>query len=244
MPYIVVNPASAAAAPVTTAGAPKTSVGQTLADLREDLWEELAKRADATPTLRDKWINKAYEFMCGILNLNDLKADVAFNLVAGQPLYNLPQAAAAVLGVHVIDDVNYPTDGGIDLVGMDYNLYLKLPSDDVGLPRSYFVESRVLGIYATPRETTSAVLSFKVRPDPLVLDTDSPILPVEFHETLLLRAKHTAMRALKDYTGAGLARNDFVSDIRAIQDNDARTQSEIPHSIRPARKASDLNRLR
>lgn len=244
MPYIVVNPLTAAAAPATTAGAPKMSVGATLASLRADLLGELANRSDATPTKLNSWINKAYEYMCSILDLDDLKADAAFNLVADQPLYNLPEAAASVQGVRVIDTANYPIDGGINLTGMDFDLYSKLPNDTVGLPRAYFVKSRVLGIYATPRVTTSAVLSFKVRPDPLVADTDSPILPPEFHETLLLRAKHTAMRALKDYTGAGLARNDFVADIRAINDNDAATKAEVPHSVRPIFKASDLNRLR
>jgi hypothetical protein len=242
VPYVQLDSTLAAAAPTTNAGAPLTSLGDTLADFRSDLIQELGNRSDLAGGV-DRYINKAYKYLCSVLTIKETFAEVLLNLVADQSLYNIPNSVAWVRSLSIQDTVNYPVAGGAKLVPMDLDEYRKLPDDTVNLPGNYFREQRIIGIYPTPRASYNVIMNFKVRPDPLVNDTDSPILPVDFHETLLLRAKHTAFRALKDYVAAGIARNDMVTDLRSIENTDAMEQGEIPSGIRPIRRASQLNDL-
>jgi hypothetical protein len=242
MPYILLNPATAAAAPASTAGAPLTSVGATLATLQADLREELGNRSDVDDPKAAKWINKAYQYLCSILTIKELFRELTINTVAAQPLYLIPTNVAFVRQVSLIDAVTYPVEGGIDLSPIDFDTYRKLPDDATNYPSAWFREQRMIVIYPTPRAVYPISIDFKVRPADLVNPTDSPIIPAEFHEALLLRAKHTAWRALKAFTEAGMARNDFVTDLGAVENTDAK--EEVFGSVRPVRSARDINRLR
>jgi hypothetical protein len=89
-----------------------------------------------------------------------------------------------------------------------------------------------------PKPASSAFLSidFRVRPSRLTLETHSPILPEEFHEPILLRARYVAFRGLKMFNEAAIAQNDFVSSIREITNTDAEEMKGKQASFRPARE--------
>ena len=246
MPYIVLDPTTATVIPAGTLGVPRTSYGKTLADFRAELREELGNRSDiATNDVRvDNWINKAYRYVCSIITVKESFAPISFSLVAGQPLYLLPDAVSWVKDAALADTTDYPISGGSPLTPMDLDTYRKLPENTQGLPEfptAYFREGRMLVIYPTPTAVQTVVLNVKVRPKPMTGTTDSPYLPEEFHDSILLRAKHVGFRALKAYTEAGIARNDFVSDIETLEDADSK--EEVQASVRPARSERDLRRM-
>lgn len=241
MPFLHLDPALSTPI-VSTAGAPLTSVGETLASLQEDLIEELGNR-DPGSVKTAKWINRAYKYLASILDIKQLFASIQFNSTANQPIYQLPANVAWVRELSVVDPGNYPS-GGYNLIPIDADTYRKLSDDDTNLPANYFREGNLLVLYPTPREVKTYALEARIRPAPLVNPTDSPIIPPEYHEALLLRAKHVAFRALKSYTESGIARNDMISDLRGVEDSDANEDAEIPRGVRPIRDQRDYNRLR
>lgn len=244
MPYILLDPLVAAAAPATTAGQPLTSVGETLSTLQTTLQEEMGNRGDVDAVKAAKWINTAYKYLCSVLNIKDLFPEVALSLTSGQSLYLIPSSVAWVKSIALVDAVNNPVNGGEPLTSIDDNTFRKLPEDTINFPSMYLRDQRLVAIYPEPRASYTAIMKFKVRPSDLVSSTDSPILPPEFHEALVLRAKHVGFRTLKNHVESGIARNDFATDIRSIEDADAMERNEMPMGVRPIRKASDFKRLR
>lgn len=243
MPYIVLDPSTAAAAPTTVAGAPLTSVGETLLSLRTELAAELAGRSDVTPARLNTWINYAYRNITAILTIKELFASIALNIVAGQPLYLLPIQVAWIKRLGVQDPVDYTIWGGRELNMIDETTYRSLPTL-TGEPRSFFRSQRMVVIYPTPIAARVAPLDFRVRVNDLVNDTDSPLLPIEFHVPILLKARVRGLRALLNYKDAAEAQNDFVSEITPLLNTDAAESENQYGVVQPMHRKASLFRTR
>lgn len=246
MPYRALDPSTAATAPVTTAGAPLVSVGETLFSLRSELLLEIGSRSDVDPTRLNKWINWAYRNLAGMLKVGEMKRSMVFNTVAGQPFYLLPVQVRSIRAISVEDSTNFYR-GGTKLTLSDEDEYKRQPDSartyNKG-PRKYFRYNRMVVVYPDPVAVQPLDMEFWVRPDDLTDDTHSPILPIEFHEPLLLHSRHRAWRSLQEFQKANLAANDFLQVLRPLIDTDAEEAGEAPRGLTVARKASDLTRAR
>lgn len=251
MPYRVLDPTIAAAAPATTAGAPLTSSGETLLSFRSELIEELQAKTDMTPSRLDKWINKAYRQTAAMLDLKELWASVGLSLVASQPFYLIPPSVAWIKRVSVADTTSYVMDGGRPLDMIEEATYRGLPDDSIevqlsyGFPRAYFRYGRMVVFWPYPGGTLTAPMEFRVRPLDLVNDTDSPLLPSEFHETIMLYAKARALRGTgAEYGEVQAATNDAVSSLRPLLNTDAEENEAREISLAPVRSHSSVYRRR
>lgn len=241
MPYAVLDESTAAAAFVTTQGAPLNSVGETLASLREELLAQLLNRDDVTPARLDRWINWANRNVSSMLTLKECFGSSLISVVASQPFYLLPIQVAWIKRLSVSDAETYMVDEGRELDMIDEAKYRTLPVED-GEPTQYFRWRRMAVLWPTPETDRSLSLDYKVRFDDLVEETDSPVLPPEFHEAILLSAVHRAYRSLKDAANAQLAYNDFLTCIRPLQNTDAEETTAQNGTFRPARHQRDLYR--
>lgn len=229
MPWTVLDPAAAAAAPVTTAGAPLTSVGETFLSLRTSLKSQLANRADANTTKLGPWVNRAYRHLCAMLPLPELNYSFGFNLILGQPAYNLPVTAAgnaAVSAIYkgAIENPDLYRNGGAPLEFISEKQYRDLPVRDDD-PRAFLRHRSMVVFWPTPTTARSVVFDGRIRPQDLVADTDSPFLPIEWHEAILLAARYRALRDLREWKESAIANNDFVAYIRTIRDEAAEEQA-------------------
>lgn len=247
MPFRALDPTTAAAAPVVTFGAPLTSSGETLASLRAELLLELGSRGDTDTTRLNKWINWGYRNLCGMLKLQELKASFQINGVVGQPFYLLPRQVRSIRNISVRNSVYY-MKGGINLLLSNEEEY-KRQADNAAFvppvaPLNYFRYNRMLVVYPDFISVLTLDLEVWIRPDNLVNDTDSPILPEEFHEPLLLHARYKGFRSLRLYKEASSAQNDFVATLRPLIDTDGEEEENSPRGLTVARKASDLTSVR
>lgn len=217
MPYIVLDEASAQAAPTLTVGQPRTSVGETLASLRTELAAQLGNRDEADATRLNKWINWAYIDLWTSLKLEEAESSFSFNTVSGQALYALPFQVGTTIGASVVDSSN--TYGGVPLEKTDLRMYRML-EDESDRPRKYFRTNNVLVLYPTPDAVYTVVVDFLSRPLPLVNDTDSPALDREWHEAILLNARKKGFSALLEFDKAMPAENDYISNVRRREDRD------------------------
>lgn len=247
MPFRALDPTTAVAAPVTTLGAPLTSVGETLSSLRSELFLQLGSRADTDNPRLNKWLNWAYRNLAGMLKLGELKGSLRIDLVVDQPFYKVPIQVRSVINLSVRDSTRY-YKGGINLLKSDEYEYRRYADNAATKPYlsplNWFRFGRMLVVFPDPVYVLPVDMEFWIRPDDMVADTDSPILPPEFHEPLLLHARHRAFRSLRLYTEAKEAENDFLVALRPLIDNDAEEEAEAPRGLTVARKASDLTRVR
>lgn len=221
MPYVAIEESAATLITLGNLGAPFTSIGETLASLRQELILQLGSRTDVTPERARLWINYAYRALCASLEIDDLKASVSFSLTAGQPFYLLPRSVFSIRGIAVVDTQTYGDLGGKLLKKIDLDLY-RMRSNLTEEPREYFRERNVLVFWPTPKNTRTVSLDFWIKPDDLVNDTDSPILPIEWHETILASARKKGYSALQDFEKADVAQNDFVDNVRTKEDREER----------------------
>lgn len=241
MPFTVLNESTAAAAFTTTAGAPLTSVGETLASLREELQEQIGNRDDIDSARFDRWINWGYRNVASMFTLKELMGSASIAVVAEQPFYLIPPQVAWVDYLAVSDSTTYPVSEGRELEKIDLDIYRKLDVLDEE-PTKYFRWRRMLVLWATPLNDRTLTCEFKVRPDDLEEETDSPLLPQEFHEAILLSARHRAFRSLMNSKMAQEAMNDFLVCIRPLQNTDAEEAVTANGTMTPIRYKRDLYR--
>jgi hypothetical protein len=248
MPYILLDPATAEAAPVTTAGAPLTPVlpattlpGMNLAEMRTQLDIQLGGRMDFDDTMFDLWINQSYSDLCSSLEIPELNSSLLITTVVGQPLYNLPPQVRAIDIISVIDSTTYGDLGGAKLTKIDKNRYRRSPNLQ-NEPREYFRQDKMLVLWPTPSAARSLSIDYFIRPDWLTDEDHYPIIPPEWHEVIVRNARTKAHSDLREFESAGITNNEVVglvrrkSDPEAAEDEDRVIGSSVP------RRRSQLSR--
>jgi hypothetical protein len=248
MPYRLLDPSTAAAAPATTAGDPLPSIGETLSTARTELFLELGSPGNAPNVLGgrlDRWLNWAYRSMMSSLKIKECFASVTRALVVDQPFYALPRAVASVRRVSVINAAIY-SSGGRPLLPISEEQYTRLPDADAE-PTNYFRygrgDSRMLVVYPDPTYVRTIIIDFRIRPEDLTADNHSPILPQEFHEAWLLKARWRAFRSLRDKVNARIAKNDYLDAIREIESTDADEDGQLPAGVSFIKNPKHLVRI-
>lgn len=252
MPFTVLDPSTAEAAPVTSIGAPGSD-GMQLQDIREEILLDLQGRTDIVVgddyTRLDRWINWGYLNMCQLLDIKELWASLAITTVADQPLYTMPAALAWIKKVVVDDPTEFVLLGGEELAEIDLDTYRGLPdSDEVDftplLPQSWFRYQRMAVLWPTPDAAYDLAIDCRIRPLPLTDPQDCPLLPEEFHEAIVYSALARAWRALRNPQAAAIAQNDALMVIRPLINTDAEERTAMHAGFAPARSRADLYRGR
>ena len=188
----------------------------------------------------DRWINWAYRNVGSMLTVKECFGSSLVSVVEEQPFYLLPIQVAWIKRLSVSDAVTYVQEGR-ELDMIDEAKYRTLPVE-TGEPTQYFRWRRMLVLWRTPENDRDLALDYRVRFDDLAEETDSPVLPPEFHEAILLSAVHRGYRSLRDHANAQLAYNDFLTCIRPLQNTDAEETVAQNGTFRPARSLRDTYR--
>lgn len=244
MPFRALTTATAQAAPVTLLGAPLVDVGETLLSLRDELNLDLGDRDDVDTTRLNRWINKAYRHLAASLDIQELHGSLIINTVVDQPFYLLPKQVHWITDLAISDEDNYPSEEGRQLSLIDRIGYRRLPVHDSGTPTKFFRFNKMLVIYPDPDDVYPLALDFKIRPDDMTADNHSPLLPVEWHEPLGLRAHRVALRSLRLHREGAVAQNNYVEAIRPMLDAEAEERTSMEAHVSPAREVRDTYRNR
>lgn len=235
MPYISLDPGNAQVAPATAIGDPLTNEGETLSSFRTELKASIVR--DIDPNRVDRWINLAYLHVAAMVTVSEMHGSMSITTLVDQPLYMLPSTVAWIKRIPLNDPALYPIVGGRDMQMIDLEGYRSLPdypATYVYSPYKWMRYGRMLALWPRPASAAAITIDFRIRPRRMSLDTHSPILPEEFHESILMRARYVAFRALKMFNEASLAQNDFVSSLREILNTDAEEMKGKRTSVSPA----------
>lgn len=246
MPYVVLDPTTAKAAPLVTLGAPLIETGWTLSQYQEELTADLAQRTEVIQDIG--WINlrirDAYWHTASMLTTSQLFASFPITLDINQPFYLLPPEVVYIRDIGIQDTVNYSLTGGRLFEKMDEKQYRKL-DDYTDEPYKWMrTQQNMLVLWPTPKVSRTIVVDVRIRPRPLVNAQDSPILPVELHEAISLAAYWRALKKLKDHTNAAIALNDYLTVLRPVLDADAEERAKQGSRLQPARSYGGYYRRR
>lgn len=234
MPFIVLDPGAAEAAPVTTLGEPLTSEGETLASMEDWLTAALGGRDDLSSARKRGWINDAYIDICTSNDLDELHGSISITTVAGQPLYLLAPVVSTIQGAALVDSL-LPS-GGIPLTKIDKGYYRTL-EDDEDRPQFFFREGNMMVVYPTPDKAYTIPIDFRITPLPLVEDTDSPILRLEWHRAIRLTARQMAFDDLQQFDKLPQAENSAVQTVRRRNNREAsEDEGRVVRSSVPGRE--------
>lgn len=245
MPYLVLDPTAAQAAPTVSFGAPETAathpLGKSLLAMRTRLILELGRRDDIPAPVWNEWINDAYNEFYASLPLPETQESYGQTLVAGQPLYLTPLSVDAIRTVSASDPAD--ATSGATLEKKDQVFYRKLPVRS-GQPEFWFHENRMLVFWPTPDAAYPVTIDCFVNPLPLTADTDYPALDDKWHEPLLKAAKYRAWEGVQNDAKAALVSNETSRLIQRRNDRDALDQDTEYPSMRPVFSHRDLMALR
>jgi hypothetical protein len=220
VPFLVIDPATAAAAPATTLGAPKVAQTETLSTMRAWLKRALLGRTQGLEDATfNEWINDAYLDICTSLDIDELKGSLAFSLTAGQSLYKIPSIVSTFLSPLGLVDSTMST-GGQPLDKVDKSWFREQP-DESNRPKYFFREGELLVIHPTPDKSYTLNVDFRIRPLPMTLDTHSPILSAEWYRPIRLNARQMAFDDLQEFEKVPPAQNSVVAAVRKRNDREA-----------------------
>lgn len=245
MPFTVLDPSTAALAPSTTIGQPYEAIGETLFSMQLDITDNLQSRTDIA-TRTQGWINKAYRNVAAMLEMNELYASIQLEVVAGQPFYLIPDVVSWITWIGNEDSNDY-FDGGRGFEMIDVQGYRMLPDSSAFgsstlLPVQYFRYGRMVVLYPTPSIDLTVTMDFRVRPVDLTQPDDSPIIPVEFHEVVMLMGLARACRSVGLRGDGDKWFNDAITTLRPILNTDASERDSMHMSMQPIRQKSQLYR--
>jgi hypothetical protein len=219
MPFIVLSPADAQAAPTVTIGAPLISQGETLESMRNDLDLELGSRPDVDEDRLDRWINRAYFDMATALQFPELEGSFELSTVAAEHLYLVPSHLLKILDISLTLDRSY---------------FRRLRVSD-GDPKIYHRTGSLLVIYPAPEEVRAIAIDARFRPIALTAAHHSPVFGQEWHEGVQLLARVKAHKALLEWDLAREAENEWTAWMRRREDpagaeDEGRViKSSVPH---------------
>jgi len=248
MPWLPFDPAAAAAAQVVTLGAPRTSIGMTLATLRARLIRGLGGRSDVADDQAqlDEWINEGYRYLCSMVQLPETKLSYALPVVATEESYLLPVDAdgfcvvAAIRHLSIQDAFTYP-GGGTPIDFIDTEQFRLLP-DRSAEPTAATRYGDILAFWPTPKNARTVLIEGDLRVSDLKLATDSPRLPREWHRGVLLAARMKALEDLREWDEASLVQNALTSHIRPLTNYAAEEEGSRENHVSMIRSAAALRR--
>lgn len=225
MPYGTITGAAAYTGQVL--GMPLLEQGLTLRLMRDQLVKALAGRTDLDRILLDAWINDAYVDVATTFKFPETQFSLSVALVPSQPYYTMPSNIDYTTGANISLPENISFRYGQRLDKIDLTTYRRLPDlSGTGLqsrlePGRYLVYGNVLIVYPMPWIARTLVLDGSLVPQPLVNDTDSPILSREWHRAIVLKAREIVLTDNNSPQEALLAANNFARYVQARTDKTA-----------------------
>lgn len=248
MPYTVLDPTLAQAAPAITYGLPEGAGlhpnGKSLLAMRTRLRLEFGNRsvADMPDATINEWINDSYLDITAGMETPESKRSFQITVVAGQALYMLPATVDGVRSVAAYDSTSTDDGRGQPLEKSDSFKFRKRPAQN-GDPLEWFREQQMLVLWPTPDESLILTVDAKIKYTKLAADTDYPAIGDEWHEALLKGAKYRGWEALQNDNKALLAMNEQSRLLQRKDDKDGRDQDDMYPSMRPVFRRSDLMTL-
>ena len=123
MPYSVLDPATAIAAPAFTKADPTTgTAAMDRSVLVTEIQRECGNRTELTAAIVQQRLNWAYDELASMLDVPELEASYTQAFTSGNPLYKLPAGTRYVNNVFVADSAEFSVTKGREFTQIDLEI--------------------------------------------------------------------------------------------------------------------------
>jgi hypothetical protein len=246
MPYGPITQPKAPSAVIF--GVPARERGETLKTMREKLVTMLGGRDDLDAIQLNDWINGAYVEVATGFEFEETENMFRFVLDVNQPFYRMPEGIDYDIRLSIALPESESFARGRELTKLDMASYRDLPeSAAYGFgtkipPQFYVIWNSYLIVYPTPQERFTMTMDLAIIPKPMVNDYDSPVLQVDWHRAILLKAKQQVLEDTKNPQEALIAENAYIKYVQSRANRKAlKKVGRIAHASFPGRKGGDYH---
>lgn len=181
----------------------------TLTQLRTAVLEEINQKDNNffKRTMLDRWLNDGNRLACATAEYLQKRLDMTLS----DGTYALPSDFYKTAGVSLLDGTSarYPVEVGVESA-LDTDL-------GAGIPEYYLIWGNTLFLQPKPVGAVNGTLRYIAYPAYLVNDTDSPELPVAYHQLLVVYAAHRALLMDGKTDKAGAYLGDFKAQVAQLK---------------------------
>jgi hypothetical protein len=169
----------------------------TLGDFRDELNLSLGDRRQSSNEPLDRWINRAYFELTGIV-VFDALVDVREVLTYScNGVYNWPTGAIGMISAADVTNKRR-------LHKIDLRNYHRLDPEQCGDPTLWTRRGDSFIVWPAPEEPTVIQQNIMVEPDPLLLASDKTVVPSHWDQAVVLLSQKNAWLSLRDNETATL----------------------------------------
>jgi hypothetical protein len=141
--------------------------------------EVFAQGFDATQfgTRAGNYLNDFYQLVCRRVAFYGDEATQTYQTVSGTATYSLPTNWARIRSLLDTD-----REQELQQVGLRD---IDRANVAAGVANFYALDGQSLHLYPTPNQVSNLTLRYWLLPSPMVADTDTPIIPVDWHHLLI-----------------------------------------------------------
>jgi len=142
------------------------------------------------------WINEAIQDIHSRTKFTYLHQVTTLNTTAGTGEYAFSLIATDIDRILYVRDL-------VNKVALQEISYVNLqdhvpdPSINIARPRWYYIKNNLIGFFPYPGATITMTIDYRKRSLDLSLDSDTPVLPIEWTSVILLGAEALGDRYLK-----------------------------------------------
>jgi len=182
----------------------------TLRQILDELRLNLGKISSATVSddRMKVWVNNCQIELLTAFQFFQNEKKVKTAMVIGQAEYSLPKDCIAI----------YDLRDNSAKRKIRRTHYRKIDNVDFsvsGAPTHYIRFGNYIQLIPVPDATNELMLRYCVSPSALSSDDDVPVVPVTWHEAILLGAESRGWRSLGEYKRAAIVKNEYISLVRS-----------------------------
>lgn len=191
----------------------------TFAELYAETRGMLGTRADFTVAQAKAYVNRAYKRLCNAFQYYEIDStDTSKSTVANTATVAIPTGAREIISIKITGDTEY------EIIPKTIDWYERQDTTtaNTGVPVYYVRYGSNILFWPTPDDAYALRVRYRGLPADMSSDNDTPVIPAEWHDTIVMLAASYAAFALGMAQRGQELKNEALGMLSAIQEDNTR----------------------
>lgn len=184
----------------------------------------VGRRTDLSKSDISFWANEAYEFVRERAPHQDSEATTKLSVTSNDPTVSMPGGVNEVISISHTTTDNAPSSR-MTLRQISIEEYASEDSFTTSKPEKFAFFGNTLNLVPSPESDISLLMYYKGWPEVLTSESSIPSVSTPWRSAMYYKTKELVMNELlNDPAGAAAARNQFLSTVASLDDDEAKRQ--------------------